>query len=314
MAKYFLPEIFKGDFMDFDFKNFFTRLYKKINDDDILGNAAQVAFYFSFSLFPLLLFLTSLFGIILNRAEDMRGELFLYLQQVMPVSAFELVRTTLDEVSQNTSGGKLTIGLLITLYSASAGVDNLRGALNEVYNLKETRSWWKTKLTAVLLTLGIGALFFIAVAAIFYGEQLLAYVLPIESPFILNAIEWLVALFVLLLTFALVYNFAPNHSPFQWKWISPGAIISIVLWLILSYGFKLYLQYFDTYAKTYGSLGAVIILLLWLYLTALVILIGGAINAIFDENAGVEKPTIDPKQVEEEVNQSGKEARANPSE
>jgi membrane protein len=297
--------------MKISVKELFVRLYQKINDDDILGNAAQVAFYFTFALFPLLLFLISLFGIILKEAEEMRAELFLYLGQIMPAAAFELVRTTLDEVATNTSGGKLTFGLLITLYSASAGIDNLRGALNEVYNLKENRSWWWTKLLALLLTLGIGVLFFIALGAIFYGEQLLNMILPIDSPYILKPLEWLIVLIVLLLSFALLYNFAPNHSPFNWKWITPGAIIGIILWLIVSQAFGLYLRYFDSYAKTYGSLGAVIILLLWLYLTALMILIGGAINAIFDEESGVEKENEDPKQVAEEKTQSGKEARAN---
>jgi membrane protein len=296
---------------NFSAKDFFVRLYKKINDDDILGNAAQVAFYFSFALFPLLLFLISLFGIILTKADEMRAELFLYLGQIMPGAAYELVQTTLDEVAENSSGGKLTIGILITLWSASAGIDNLRGALNEVYNLKETRSWWKTKLLALLLTLGVGLLAFTALGLIFYGTQLLDYALPVDSPYLLKPLEWITILIVLLLTFALLYNFAPNHDPLDWKWVTPGAIISIILWLLVSNAFRLYLQYFDSYAKTYGSLGAVIILLLWLYLTALVILIGGAINAIFDEETGVEKENEDPKQVEEEINQSGKEARAN---
>jgi membrane protein len=197
---------------DFNFKDFFKRLYQKINDDDILGNAAQVAFYFSFALFPLLLFLLSLFGFVLNRAADLRGELFAYLQQVMPASALDLVRTTLDEVANNATGGKLTFGILITLYSASAGIDNLRGALNEVYNLKETRSWWKTKLMALLLTLGIGILIVIALTFIFYGEQVIGYLLPIESPVVLNVLEWLTILAALLLTFALLYRSRPAPS------------------------------------------------------------------------------------------------------
>lgn len=292
-------------------KKFFVRLYKKINDDDILGNAAQVAFYFTFALFPLLLFLISLFGIILNSTDDLRGELFVYLRQIMPGSAFTLIETTLQEVAENTSGSKLTIGILITLWSASAGIDNLRGALNEVYNLKENRSWFKTKLLAVLLTLGIGVLIFVAIVSVFYGTHLLDYLLPIDSPYLLMPLRWIIVLVALILTFALLYNFAPNHDAFEWKWITPGALVGIVLWLLLSGIFRVYLNYFDSYAKTYGSLGAVIILLLWLYLTALVILIGGAINAIFDEESGVEKENEDPKQVEEEETQTGKENRAN---
>ena len=295
--------------MNFDYKDFFKRLYAKISDDDIIGNAAQVAFYFSFALFPLLLFLMSLLGFILNNKEDLQMELFLYLQQVMPASAFELVKTTLVEVTDSSSGGKLTFGILITLWSASAGIDNLRGTLNEVYNLKETRSWLKAKLTSLFLTLSVGILILVALSFIFYGSQLLAWILPFDSPFVLRVLGILTILILLMLAFALLYNFAPNHAPTQWKWITPGAISAIVLWLIFSGAFRLYLQYFDSYAKTYGSLGAMIILLLWLYLSALVILIGGAINAILDEKSGIKKEAEDPKQVTEEKNQTGKESK-----
>ena len=136
----------------------FKKLYQKIFDDDILGNAAQVAFYFSFALFPLLLFLMSVLGIVLNDKADLQEQLFVLLSQVMPASAYELVESTLKEVTSNASGGKLTFGILLTLWSASAGVDNMRGTLNEIYDLKETRSWMKAKLTSVLLTLAIGVL------------------------------------------------------------------------------------------------------------------------------------------------------------
>ena len=116
--------------MKTDLKTFFKRLYQKaLFEEDILSTAAQVAFYFSFALFPLLLFLVSLFGIILESADEFRNELFFYLRQIMPFSAFELVQKTIQEVTENSSGGKLTFGLLIALWSASAGIDSLRIAL-----------------------------------------------------------------------------------------------------------------------------------------------------------------------------------------
>ena len=179
--------------------------------------------------------------------------------------------------------------------------------MNEVYNLKETRAWWKTKLISLSLTLGIGILVFVALALIFYGTQVLMWILPFDSPYILKPLQWLTLLIVLMIAFALIYNFSPNHSPASWKWISPGAFVGIALWVLFSTGFRLYLQYFDSYAKTYGSLGAVIVLLLWLYLTALVLLIGGAINAIFDKKSGVVKETEDPKQVSDEKKMSEKD-------
>ena len=295
--------------MNFDLKSFGKRLYEKINDDDILGNAAQVAFYFSFALFPLLLFLMTLTGIIISTKAEFQSQLFAILGEVMPKSAFDLVQKTLTEVTSNATGGKLTVGVLITLWSASAGIDNMRGTLNEVYNLKETRSWFKAKLTSFLLTLGLGVLILITLGLIVYGSQTLDALLPIDSPYILAALEWILVIALLLLAFAFLYNFAPNQDPFQWKWITPGAVIGVILWILFSFAFRLYLRYFDSYAATYGSLGAMIILMLWLYLTALVILIGGAINAIFDEKTGIKKAAEDPKQVKDEKSENSKEAK-----
>lgn len=290
----------KGRIMNLDYKDFFKHLYAKFFDNNVMSRAAEVAFYFSFALFPLLLFVTSLFGIVLNKQDDLRAELFNYLRQVMPGSAYALVQTTLNEVAAGSSGGKLTFGLLVALWSSSAGIDGLRSALDGVYNLNETRPWWKTKLISLALTLGIGVFVLIALGLVFYGSQLLTLVLPIQSPLLLKILGFAIVFVVLILTFGLIYNFLPNHHPFSWKWISPGAFAGMILWLILSGGFRLYLHYFDTYSKTYGSLGAMIVLLLWLYLTALVILIGGAINAILDEKSGIVKSATDPKQVKSE--------------
>ena len=273
---------------NFHFKTFFYRLYERAMEEDIMSSAAQVAFYFSFALFPLLLFLVSLFGIILGSADDLRGELFYYLRQVMPNSAYELVQTTIVEVTTGSSGGKLTLGFFIALWSASAGVDSLRIALNSVYNLRELRDWWKTKLLSLSFTFVITILVSVALAIVFYGWKFVSFTLDsmsltVPSPFFLVIIQWVAILIVLLIVFGLLFNYIPNHSPFKWIWITPGAITGIILWLILSNGFRLYLNYFNSYNKTYGSLGAVIILMLWLYLTALVILIGGLINSIVDE-------------------------------
>lgn len=269
-------------------KYFFKRLYDKMFEEDTFGNAAQVAFYFSFSLFPLLLFLISLFGLVLGSADEFRLELFQYLQRIMPVTAYDLVLHTIEEVMEKSSSGKITLGILIALWSASAGLDSLRGALNEVYSLKETRPFWKTRPLSLLLTFVIGILVFIALGVVFYGSQFIVWLLasinlPIPSPFFLGVLKWATILGVLLLAFALIYNVSPNRKIFRWQWITPGAIAGIILWLLVSTGFRVYLQYFDTYSKTYGSLGAMIILMLWLYLTALVILVGAVINQVLEE-------------------------------
>jgi membrane protein len=269
-------------------KTLLFRLYDKFWEEDILSRSAQVAFYLSFSLFPLLLFLVNLFGIILGQADDLRLELFSYLRQIMPSSAYFLVQKTILEVTENSSGGKLTFGFLIALWSASAGMDSLRVALNHVYRTKETRSWWRTKFDSLILTLLLIFLLSFVLGIVFYGWKFLSLILalinlPIESFLILQMIQWVSFILVLLLTFGVVYKYLPNQKDVKCSWVSPGSLTAIVLWLLLTNGFRVYLNYFNNYDKTYGSLGAVMILMLWLYLTALVILIGGAINAILEE-------------------------------
>lgn len=264
------------------------RLYDKFWDEDILSSSAQVAFYLSFSLFPLLLFLVNLFGLILGSALDLREELFSYLRQIMPFSAYALVQKTILEVSENSSGGKLTIGFLVALWSASAGMDSLRVALNHVYKIKESRSWWLTKIESLILTLLLIFLLLFVLGTVFYGWKFLSLLLslmnlPIKSIVFLSILQWVSFIIVLLLTFGMVYNFLPDLKERKKIWISYGSVTAIGLWLLLTNGFRLYLNYFNNYDKTYGSLGAVIILMLWLYLTSLVILIGGALNSVLDE-------------------------------
>jgi membrane protein len=269
-------------------KKFLKRFYEKaFSEEDLMSNAAQVGFYFTFALFPLLLFLVSLFGIILASA-NLQDELFSYLRQLMPASAYDLVFKTIAEVTENSSSGKLTLGIFVALWAASAGIDSIRVELNAVYNLSERRAWWKTKLLALSMTFGLGVLVTIALGVVFYGGKFISVILntvnfSISSPFFLGVLQWITVLAVLIVIFALIYNFLPDHTRYKWVWITPGATIGIVLWLLLSYGFRLYLGYFNSYDKTYGSLGAVIILMLWLYLTALVILAGGTINAVLQE-------------------------------
>src|SRR5687768_11493192 len=149
------------------------RLYDVFWEEDILSRSAQVAFYLSFSLFPLLLFLVNLFGLIIGQAEGLQHELFAYLRQIMPYSAYVLVQKTIVEVTENSSGSKLTFGFIIALWSASAGIDGIRTALNHVYRLKETRWWWRTKLESLLFTLILIFLISFVLGIVFYGWKFL---------------------------------------------------------------------------------------------------------------------------------------------
>lgn len=273
---------------DFDWHRFFIRLYERAFEAEIFDRAAQVAFYFSFAVFPLLYFLVSLFGLVIESSEGLRGELFSYLRQILPASVFDLIRKTIDEIVQNSTGGKATLGLVITLWSASAGIDSLRSALNAVYKLKETRLWPRTKVESLILTLVISLLAALVLAIVFYGWQmfqlLLANIgLQITSPLVLVTIQWGSALLVMLFACEIIYNLLPNFEKLRWMWVTPGSIVAIALWLILTGGFRLYLSYFNSYNKAYGSLGAVIIMMLWLYLTATALMIGGLINSVLHE-------------------------------
>lgn len=297
----------KTDIKRFFTKDFLKKVYDEAMAEDVVSNAAQVAFYFIFALFPLLLFLLSLFGLVLESAEEFRQELFLYLREIVPASAVALIEQTLNEVVQGSSGGKLTFGLLLALWSASAGIDSLRIVLNDVYDLKETRSWWKYKLTCLLVTVALAIIIIVVVIAVFYGSHILTTALATAglasaAPYITGALSFILIIAAMLLAFACLYAFVPDHVNFVFRWITPGAVAAVVLWLVFSFGFRIYLAYFDSYAKTYGSLGAIIILLLWLYLTALVILIGGVINSVADKvTAGKEKEVGKADTEEEEA-------------
>lgn len=267
-------------------KDIALKLYEKTIEDDIFSSTAQVAFYFSFAIFPLLLFSIGLFGIFLDLDSNaaFKKSLYLYLFQVMPNSAYQLVKVTVDQTSSNSTSGKVTIGLLVALWSASAGVDTLRISLNRVYRYKETRAWWKTRLLSLVSTIVLTLLITLALTIVFYGTRLLVNAgFPTDSPFLTNFAHWVIIFAVLLVVFELLYNVLPDRQPFRWYWVTPGAIVGIILWILLSKGFKTYLVYYNTYDRIYGSIGAVIILMLWLYLTAMVILIGGMINSIMSE-------------------------------
>lgn len=272
----------------FPWKEFLSKLYNKAFDADIFSRSAQVAFYFSFALFPLLYFLVSLFGIVLESSSGLKDELFTYMRQLMPLSVFDLVSKTVDEVVINSSGRLAVISLAIALWSASAGVDAVRNALNAIYGIKETRMWLWNKAVSLIMTLVIAVLVAAVLAGVFYGWQLaqsgLAGIgVEVTSPLVLTSIQWLSTLIVMLFACEIIYNLLPDFKDRKWVWITAGSLVAIGLWLVLTSGFRLYLNYFNTYDRTYGSLGAVIIMMLWLYLTALVLMIGGVINSAISE-------------------------------
>ena len=261
----------------------FKRVAQRISDDDIFGRAAQLSYYFLLALFPLLLVLINVLGYMAQEGTAFREKLLTYLAALMPRSAIVLVRNTLDEISTASGTGKLSFGLLAALWAASNGMGAISDTLNTAYNVKETRQWWRVRLISVCLTIALAILILAALAIVLVGGTIgeaLAARYGFGSLFttVWTIIQWPIALVFVLTTFNLIYNFAPDIAPHARRWITPGAFVGVTLWLIVSFAFRLYLGYFDSYSVTYGSLGAVIVLMLWFYLSGVAILIGGEVN------------------------------------
>ena len=266
------------------YKELAKRVYAEVMDDDVLGRSAQLSYYFLLALFPALLFLTSLLGYLAGEDGQLRQGLFDYLAAVLPGEASKLVSETVNDVTQSSGGGKLSFGILATLWAASNGMGAISESLNAAYDLKETRPWWKVRLTAVGLTLALTLLIVSALVLVLYGHDIADAVsikLGLGAAFATawKVVQWPLVLVFVLLAFALIYYFGPDAQDQHWKWITPGAIIGVALWLLISFGFKTYLEFFNSYSATYGSLGAVIILMLWFYFTGTAILVGGEINS-----------------------------------
>lgn len=264
------------------------RLVKRINQDRIFGRAAQLSYYFLLALFPLLLFLINILGYLAQQGTLFRDKLLVYLAALMPASAFLLVHNTLDEISAASGTGKLSFGLLAALWAASNGMGAISDTLNIAYNVKERRPWWKTRLICVGLTVALAILILAALAIVLYGGTIgeaLATRYGFGNVFTIvwKIVQWPIALLFALTTFNLIYNFAPNIPAHARRWMTPGAFVGVGLWLAVSFGFRLYLGFFDSYSVTYGSLGAVIILMLWFYLSGVAILIGGEVNCEYQE-------------------------------
>jgi membrane protein len=267
---------------------------QRINDDEIFGRAAQLSYYFLLALFPLLLFLINILGYLAQEGTVFRDKLLVYLAAVMPRAAVALVRTTLDEISISSGTGKLSFGLLAALWAASNGMGAISQTLNTAYNVRETRPWWKVRLISVCLTVSLAILILGALAIILYGGTIgeaLASRYGFGNFFttVWTIVQWPIALLFVLTTFNLIYNFAPNLKSHARKWITPGAFVGVSLWLAVSFGFRVYLGYFDSYSVTYGSLGALIVLMLWFYLTGVAILIGGEVNCEFQQECEVDR-------------------------
>ena len=296
-------------------KDLAERVWSEIKKDEVFGRAAQLSYYFLLALFPLLIFLTSFIGVVIGSGTGLRHSLFNYLGQVMPAAALQLVETTISEIANASGGGKISFGILAALWAASNGMGAITQALNVAYDVNETRPWWKQRLVAVGLTIALSLLIITALVMVLYGGRLADAVaghFGFGNAFTLiwKVLQWPIVLAFMLISFALIYYWAPDLRDQAWMWVTPGSVIAVAVWIVISFGFRFYLHFFDSYSKSYGSLGAVIVLMLWLYLTGVAVLIGGEINSEI-ENAAAKKGAADAKRKgEKEPNRQGSRAKA----
>lgn len=260
------------------------RVWGELSEDSILGWSAQLSFYFLLSIFPTLFFLLVLLGYFVGRGTRLREGLVGYLAALAPESAAQLVDTIMREITKGASGVKLVWSLLVAIWAGSSGMTAIISALNIAYEVEETRPWWKARLVAIGLMLALVLLMSSALMILLYGGKLgglLASYFGLGSIFSTAwaILRWPLVLAFVLLAFNLLYLYAPNLKHWDWHWLMPGTVVGVGLWLLVSFGFDFYLSYFNNYEMSYGSLGTVVVLLLWFYLTGIAILVGGEVNS-----------------------------------
>ncbi len=279
------------------------RIYEEFDEDEVPTRSAALSYYFMSALIPMLFFLVTCLGIF-AKSHDLRHSLIGYLKEFMPPDAFAVLMRTLHEIATRSSGFKVTIGLALALWSGSGGMRSIMDALNRCYHVKEGRPIWKRVALSMALTTAISGLTILALIIVLYGGGIAQFVgnyvgLSNITILLWKAAQWPLALFFVMFSFALMYYWAPDAQQ-QWAWITPGSLIGVILWIVASVAFRVYLHYFNSYGKTYGSMGAVIVLLLWLYITGMAILVGGEINSEI-ENAAARRGHPEAKDVGEKA-------------
>lgn len=260
------------------------QLIVEIQEDNSLGYAAQLAYYFLFALFPFFLFLTALLGYL--PIGGLMDQIIEMLARVMPPEALKLVEENLHELTVDQRGGLLSFGIALALWTSSSAIVAVMDALNRAYGVREGRPLWKVRGIAILLTIAFSAFIILGLVLLMFGPHIGAWVanqvgLGPAFEVTWNVARWPVIVFFLIFGIAVLYYFTPDVEQ-DWKWITPGSVFAVVLWILASLGFSYYVGNFGDYSVTYGSIGAIIVLLTWMYVTGLVILIGGEINSIIE--------------------------------
>ena len=275
------------DFQGISPKLVFSRSARAFMDDNLLSRAAELGYFFLFALFPMLLSASCILGLAAKKASAVYVALLHYLALVIPTSAYKMVMDTFEQTTNAATGGKITFGLVAAIWSASVGFAAIQDTANVVYKVKETRPYWKAKLEAILVTMLLSVVISVTLGVLLVGDYLRREVwlihqrhwLMMTETISIEVAAWMVVMGLLMLVFALIYYYAPDVKNHCWHWLTPGAACGLGGWLAASIGMRVYLHYFDSYSATYGSLGAVIVLLTWFYITGLMLLAGAEINS-----------------------------------
>ncbi len=265
-------------------KEFARRLYQEFEEDAVTDSAAQLSFYFMFAIFPFLFFLVTVSAYLPVR--DVAQQVLDRASYLMPQDAYAVLQGHLDTLLYQTRPKLLTVGVLITLWSASRGVDALRKALNLAYDVKESRPFLRTQSAALGMTIAGAALVTLTVGGFVLGSELgfrLFEHLELGTEFLTfwSYLRWPITALSIMTLLALSYYFLPDVEQ-QFRFITPGSVLGAFMWLGAAWLFSRYVSLFGHYNVTYGSLGGVMVLLLWLYLSGLVIIVGGEVNAILE--------------------------------
>ncbi|MCM3664228.1 YihY/virulence factor BrkB family protein [Mesobacillus subterraneus] len=265
-------------------------LLGELKEDRATGLAAQQAYYYMLALFPMLILLIAIvpyLNIDPQKAIDV-------VNKLLPSESAQLLKDNVVKLVSERNGGLLTFGIIGTIWSASNGMNAFMKAMNIAFDVEETRSFIKARLISIMLTIGLILTLVVALLLPVFGKVILDGIqsfIHIPAPFdiVFSIVRWIVAFVVMAAVIAALYQIAPNkHYPF--KHVIPGAIFATVVWQLISLGFSFYVSNFGNYSATYGSLGGVIVLMLWLFLTGLALVLGGEINAIHHRDKTGEVP------------------------
>lgn len=261
---------------------FLGELFARVQEDDIMTTAAALAYYFFFSIFPLLLFVLALTTVL--PVHGLEAWLLENAKQSLPGEAYTLVERTVRSLLGTRRGGLLSLGAVLALWGASAAFSAIMNGLNRACRVRDTRPWWRARLQAIGLTVALSLFMITAFVLTVFGGHLVGLIARHLGPAAGVAalvVRWTVTIGAVMLVVSVIYYDCPA-TPREWQWITPGAVLFMLGFAGSSAAFSYYAGKFASYDKTYGSLGAVIILLFWMYILAFFLLLGGELNALLE--------------------------------